>query len=155
MPGRLARVHTINRPLEARSYTKEFNRKPERPSVWRKIKWFRFAISAKAIILVPRKHTKILAKLSIYKIYYNVTDFLGLHTIRRLLEARSNTKEFNRKPGRPSFRRKIKWFSFRNVRKGHGFDEKETSGNLREIEFLQNLFEEITSVTLDSRVFTH
>ena len=36
------------------------------------------------------------------------TDFHGLHTIRRPLEARSYTKEFNRKPGRPSFWRKIK-----------------------------------------------
>ena len=104
------------RPLKARSYTKEFNRKPGRPSFWRKIKWFHFAISAKTIILVPRKHTKIFAKLTIYKMYYIKTkcqtDFHGLHTIRRQLEARSYTKEFNRKPGRPSFWRKIKWFHF-------------------------------------------
>ena len=109
-------LHTIRRPLEARSYTKEFNRKPGRPSFWRKIKWFHFAISAKAIILVPRKHTKIFAKLSIYKMYYTETkcqtDFYGLHTIRRPLEAHSYTKEFNRKLGRPSFWRKIKWFHF-------------------------------------------
>ena len=63
-------LHTIRRPLEARSYTKEFNKKPGRPSFWRKIKRFHFAISAKAIILVPRKHTKIFGKLSIYKMYY-------------------------------------------------------------------------------------
>ena len=109
-------LHTIRRPLEARSYTKAFNRKPGRPWFWRKIKWFHFAISAKAIILVPRKHTKFLAKLSIYKMYYIKknceTDFHGLHTIRRALEARSYTKEFNRKPGRPSFWRKIKLFHF-------------------------------------------
>ena len=111
-------LHTIRRPLEARSYTKEFNRKPGRPSFWRKIKWFHFPISANAIILEPRKHTKIFAKLSIYKMYYIETkcqtDFYGLHTIRRPLEARSYTKEFNTKPGRSSFWRKIKWFHFAN-----------------------------------------
>ena len=105
-------LHTIRRPLEARFNTKESNRKPERPSFWRKIKWFHFEISAKAIILVQRKHIKIFAKQSIYKIYYNVTDFQGLQTIRRPLKARSNTKESNRKPGKPSFWRKIKWFDF-------------------------------------------
>ena len=109
-------LHTIRRQLEARSYTKEFNRKPGRPSFWRKIKWFHFAISGKAIILVRRKQTKIFAKLTIYKMYYIKTkcqtDFHGLHTIRRPLEARSYRKEFNRKPGRSSFWRKIKWFHF-------------------------------------------
>ena len=108
-------LHTMRRPLEARSYTKEFNRKPGRPSFWRKIKSFHFAISAKAIILVPRKHTKTFAKLSIYKMYHikkSWTDLHGLHTIKRPLEARSYTKEFNRKPGRPSFWRKIKSFHF-------------------------------------------
>ena len=105
-------LHTIGRPLEARSYTKEFNRKPGTPSFWRKKKRFYFAISAKAIILVSRKHTKIFVKLSNYKMYYIKTkcqtDFHGLHTIGRPLEARSYTKEFNRKAGRPSFWRKIK-----------------------------------------------
>ena len=109
-------LHTLRRPLEAGSYRKEFNRKPGRPSFWRKIKWFHFAISGKAIILVPRKHTKIFAKLSIYKMYYikkkRQTDCHGLHKIGRPFEARSYTKEFNRKPGRPSFWRKIKWFHF-------------------------------------------
>ena len=102
--------------MEASSYTKEFNRKPGRQSFWRKIKWFHFAISAKGIILVPRKHTNIFSKLSVYKMFYIKTkcqtDFHGLQTIGRTLEARSYMKEFNRKPGRPSFWRKIKWFHF-------------------------------------------
>ena len=42
--------------------------------------------------MVPKKHTKIFAKLSIYKMYYIKTkcqtDFHGLHTIGRPLEAR-------------------------------------------------------------------
>ena len=38
--------------------------------VLEKINDLHFAISEKAIILLPRKHTKIFAKLSIYKIYY-------------------------------------------------------------------------------------
>ena len=90
-------LHTIRRPLQARSYTKEFNRKPGRPSFWRKRKLFLFRCLSKAIISVPRKHTKIFAKQTIYKIYCNVTDFHGLHKIRRPLEALSYTKEFNRK----------------------------------------------------------
>ena len=51
-------------------------------------------------------------------------DFHGIHTIGRPLEARSYTKEFNRKPGRPSFWRKKK-FLFRDLCKNHNFAVKE------------------------------
>ena len=44
-------------------------------------------------------------------------DFHGLHTIGRPLEARSYTKEFNKKPGTPSFWRKKKDFISRSLQK--------------------------------------
>ena len=66
------------------------------------------------------------------------TDFHGLHTIRRPLEARSYTKEFNRKPGKPPFW-KNKMISFRDLCKSHNFAAKETHKEFCKTEYLQNV----------------
>ena len=80
MPDGLPRASHNKKTIGARSYRKEFNRKPGRPSFWRKIKRFHFAISAKAIILVPKKHTRIFAKLSIYKMIKKIILVPKKHT---------------------------------------------------------------------------